>query len=92
MKYKKEELQRMAWDDSSLLTKVEDNIVDNSRWSIIHDVVFRDNKTGKHYGSGYSVGATESQDESPYKYDAEEIDCQELVQKEVTMKRWVIVE
>lgn len=82
MKFKKEFLQEMVWGDDV----VEDNIVDNSRWSIHHEIVFR--HEGKFYGTGYSVGATESQDERPFEYDNDEIECPEMVQKEKLVKVW----
>jgi hypothetical protein len=48
---------------------VSDDIVENSRWSILHDVVIRDSVNGKFYRDTYSVGATENQDESPWEHD-----------------------
>ena len=62
-----------------------DEITDNSRWSIIHRRIFE--FEGKFYETTYSVGATESQDESPYEYDKEEIECPEVkpVEKLVTV-------
>ena len=38
---------------------IEDNIIDTSRWSIIHEIIFEDG--GKFYRTTYSVGATEMQ-------------------------------
>lgn len=67
---------------------VEDKVVDNSRWSIHHKIIFE--YEGKFYQTRYSVGATESQDERPWEYD-DEIDCTEVVQKEVTVMAWVPV-
>lgn len=91
MVFKKEELQKMAYEESERLEIVEKKISGLSRWSIYYEVVFRDNETGKHYSSYYSVGATECQDESPYEYDDDEIDCQEVELKEVLVKKWVAV-
>lgn len=82
MKFDKKYLQEMVWSDDV----VEDNIVGNSRWSIQHEVVFK--HEGKFYGTRYSVGATESQDEAPFQYDDNEIDCPEMVQKEKIVKVW----
>lgn len=47
---------------------VESNIVDTSRWSIINDIVIKRKSDGKFFRDEYSVGATESQEESPYEY------------------------
>lgn len=67
---------------------VEDEVVDNSRWSIYHKIVFE--YSGKHYSTYYSVGATELQDESPWEYE-EEVECTEVELKEVRVKKWVEV-
>lgn len=66
-----------------------DDIIDNSRWSIHHKIIFEDN--GKFYQTYYSVGATECQDESPWEYD-ETIECTEVELREVKVKKWVVVE
>ena len=66
-----------------------DNITDNGRWSIYHEIVFEDN--GKFYKTTYSVGATESQDESPWEYVGE-IECTEVELREVVVKKWMPVE
>lgn len=68
---------------------VEDEIIDNSRWSIHHAIIFEHD--GKFYRTYYSVGATECQDEGPWEYE-DEVDCTEVTQKEVTVMAWVPVE
>lgn len=68
---------------------IVDKIVDTTRWSIVHELVFEDN--GKFYMTTYSVGATECQDESPWEYD-DEVECTEVELKEVKVKKWVPVE
>ena len=68
---------------------IYDEITDNSRWSIYHTCVFENN--GKFYTTGYSVGATECQDESPWDYE-DEVECTEVELKEVVLKKWVTVE
>lgn len=67
---------------------IEDKVIDNSRWSIQHEIVFE--HEGKFYRTYYSVGATESQDERPWEYD-DEVECTEVVQQEVTIMAWVPV-
>jgi len=64
---------------------ITDKIVDTSRWSIIHEIVFEDN--GKFYQTTYSEGATECQDERPWEYK-DEIDCYEVEIREVKIKKW----
>ena len=56
---------------------IEDNITDVSRWSVHHRRVFK--HEGKFYLTSYSVGATEMQDESPYEYSDEDVECEEVV-------------
>lgn len=43
---------------------IVDKIIDTTRWSIVHEIVFEDN--GKFYQTTYSEGATEMQDERPW--------------------------
>ena len=70
-------------------TAILDKIIDTSRWSIIHEIVFEDN--GKFYSTTYSEGATEMQDERPWEYDSI-IECTEVELREVKVKKWVPVE
>ncbi len=64
---------------------VQNNIVDNSRWSIIHEIIFKYND--KHYQAYYSVGATECQDESPWE-GMDEVDVFEVTQVAKTVLSW----
>lgn len=65
---------------------VEDKIIDNSRWSIHHSLIFKW-LDGKFYETSYRVGATESQDEQAWEYD-ETIPCTEVAQVEKVVKVW----
>lgn len=65
---------------------IKDTIVDTSRWSEIHEIVFA--YDDKFYETGYSQGLTEMQDESPWEYE-DEIECYEVELKEVTVKKWI---
>lgn len=90
MKFKKEWLQDLVFDDTNEGAKIVQNrITRHRRWSIDHTIVFE--KDGKFYQSSYSVGATESQDESPYEYNDDEIECPEVipVQEMVTVYKLV---
>lgn len=69
---------------------VRAKMIDNSRWSIIHEVVYKDEKSGKFYLSTYSIGATECQDESPYEYE-EEVELTEVAPVEVTVIKYEVV-
>jgi hypothetical protein len=68
---------------------IYDEICDNGRWSIYHICVFEND--GKFYQAGYSVGATECQDESPWEYE-DNIECTEVELKSVMVEKWVPVE
>ena len=48
---------------------IKDEIVENTRWSILHDLIVK--KDDEFYLVEYSVGATEEQDERPFEYDIE---------------------
>ena len=70
--------------DSAIL----DEITDTSRWSVHHRIVFKHDD--KFYETYYSEGATEMQDESAWEYD-DEVECDEVELKEVTVVKWVKV-
>jgi hypothetical protein len=82
--FKKEFLQEIIYE------AVEDNITDTSRWSEHHEAVFKFDE--KFYMTYYSCGLTESQDESPYEYEKEDIECFEVEQKEVIVKKFMPVD
>lgn len=67
---------------------IVNRIVDTTRWSIVHEIVFEDHE--KFYMTTYSEGATEIQDERPWEYD-DEIECTEVELKEVKVKKWIPV-
>ena len=68
---------------------IEDHVVDNSRWSIDHKIIFE--YEGKFYKTYYSVGATECQDESPWEYK-DKVECIEVEKKQVMVEQWVAKE
>lgn len=67
---------------------IVDKIIDTTRWSIVHEIVFEDN--GKFYQTTYSEGATEMQDERPWEYE-DEVECEEVELREVKVKKWMPV-
>lgn len=77
MKFKKEDLLDLIWDDKPEgFERVLNTLTGHSRWSIKYSLVFKyDNK---YYVLEYSKGATEHQDESPLQYEPDEIECQEV--------------
>ena len=91
MKFSKDVLQEIANDESEAFEKVEDKIIDNGRWSIVYEMIFK-TPTGKFYRSFFNRGATEMQDEQPYEYDEDIIECEEVVWKEITISAWLAKE
>ena len=89
MKFTKIFLQNLVWGDydDEDLELIQDELVETSRWSEIHVIVF---KIGDHYyDSSYSSGLTEYQDERPYEYDPDEIECREVMPVEKTITVYV---
>lgn len=66
---------------------VRDKISGKSRWSIDHEMIFRD-EDGKLYRAHYRVGATESQDESPWEHE-KEVSAAEVKEVDVVVKDYV---
>ena len=64
VKFKKEDLV------DEMFEVIEDEIIDQSRWSVHHRQVFK--HEGKFYETYYSCGATEQQEEYPYENDPDE--------------------
>jgi hypothetical protein len=70
---------------------VSSTITDKSRWSYQLTDVFIHIPTGKYYTVSYSIGATELQDESPFEYENGLVTFQEVIEKEVLVKKWILV-
>ena len=68
---------------------IYDKIIENSRWSILHELVFC--WRGNHYMTSYSVGATEMQYERPWEYD-DKVDCYKVTPVEKTIIVWETVD
>ncbi len=90
MKFPKEQLLDILYGHDL----VDDKIVDVTRWSIVHEVVFRVRSSGpiatKFYRVRYSRGATEMQDERPWE-GMNDVECEEVTQIPVTVLQWVPV-
>lgn len=82
-KFKREDLLGLLYGEESNLEQISDDVIDNTRWSIISELLFKDTETGKAYQVCYSRGATECQDESPFEYDGDMINCTEVEPVEV---------
>jgi hypothetical protein len=70
---------------------VSSTIVNTGRWSIHYEDIVCHLPTGKHYLAEYQVGATEIQDERPFEYHDGDVTFQEVVEKEILVKKWVLV-
>lgn len=57
-----------------------------TRWSEIHDLIFKYND--KYYQCDYFYEAAEIQDEPSCEY-VEEIECIEVEKKEIMVKKWI---
>lgn len=66
---------------------LEEHIIDSDRWSIHYQGVFE--YQGRFFKVTWSTGATELQDEGPWEYS--DPDPVEVVKKEVTCEKWVVV-
>lgn len=69
---------------------IEEHILAHHRWSVDYERIFK--HEGKFYRTSYSVGATESQDQSPYEYDDDMIECEEVVLVPKLVMKWVTLE
>jgi len=87
MKFDKQTMQDLAFDDAPEGFKVIENVIqDTSRWSVQSMLIF--SHEDKFYRSYYQRGATEYQDECPYEYDGAEIEVTEVEPYEVTVTKY----
>lgn len=84
-----EDARELLWEESDLYKIVENEIIGNRRWSIDYQLVIKEIATGKYYMDTYSVGATESQDESAWEYSEPNFVEVEPFQETVTKYRKV---
>lgn len=61
--------RNIIYEDSKDYNVIKNEIVNHTRWSVIHEIVIQRVSDGKYFKDSYSEGATEMQDESPYEYD-----------------------
>jgi hypothetical protein len=65
-----EEGRRIIWSDTDEFKTINTEIVDTGRWSIHKEAIVQRFSDGKFFKTGFSVGATESQEERPFEYDS----------------------
>ena len=87
MKFKKEDLQEVCYGDFGDFELIKDEIVETSRWSLLKYQVFK--YKDKFYSTSYSEGLTEMQDESPYEYAGDMIECREVVPVSTTITEYI---
>jgi len=66
----REDAQDLAYDDhdGSIYEVVVNKTIDTTRWSIIRELVIKTLSDGRYWKDTYSIGATESQDETAFEY------------------------
>ena len=85
MKFSKSFLVELACHhyDDKVVEVISTELVDTTRWCVVYEQIFK--FEDKFYSTSYQVGATENQDERPYEWEDDEIDCVEVVPTEKTM-------
>ena len=73
MKFRKEDLQDLVYDESTVLTKIRDEQVGSSRCTIEYNLIFRFEDA--YYSAPYSIGSTEQQDQQAFEYEPDIIEC-----------------
>jgi len=89
--FKKTDLQDLLFgdvdsEDPTCLKLIEETLDDTDRWTSQHTMVFQDGD--KCYETYFSKGLTEMQDERPFEYEPDEIECIEVHEVEVTTIVW----
>lgn len=85
MKFKKEFLQDIIDEKETISSE----IIETGRWHILYYDIFKHEE--KFYETSYRIGATEMQDESPYEFEPDEIECVEVVEEKYEAVRYVRV-
>ena len=81
MLFKKEFLVGVVWKSNKEVKVLETKTISQTRWTNVHRLIFE--YQGKLYETHYETGATEQQEVSPYEYEDDEINCEEVVEKQV---------
>ena len=86
MKFNTEDLHKLVYSDTvGKLERIQDTITGNGRWSIHHHLVFHNQEDNNYYETQYSVGATEYQDEQPFEYEDDYVECDQVFPEKVTI-------
>lgn len=82
MKFKKSDLIEMIGDESDILSLVEEEFIESTRWHNLYRYVF--SFEGKLYETSTRLPATEEQPHAPFECEPNEIECKEVFKKEIT--------
>ena len=65
-----EQARNILWggDEDDAFVIIQDKIKSKTRWSIVYEIVIKRKSDNKYFKDTYRIGATESQDESPYEH------------------------
>lgn len=85
--FTKQFMQEVVWNERDDVEVLVNKIVDVGRWSIAYELVFKYQDVC--YASGYSRGATEQQDEAPFEFDDDMIECTVVVPVEKKVIEYV---
>ncbi len=81
--------EQIVYEDHDDWEKIEETIVDQTRWNTHYEGIFRYIPTNRFYKIGYSKGSTECQDTDLFYKD--EVEFYEVELKEVVVKKWMVV-
>lgn len=69
LNFTKERARNLTYGGDPAYRVIRNEITGTRRWSIDYYMVIQRIEDGRFFADTYSVGATESQDESPWEYD-----------------------
>ena len=74
--FDKQELQEVLYGDSDVVKLISNKYIESTRWSKINELIFE--FEGRLYSVTYSYGATEQQEEMPFQYEDDFVECVEV--------------
>ena len=89
LKLSSEDARAILYGETDKGEVVEDKVVGNNRWDIIHDVVIK--YDGRYWKGKYFVGATELQTNRPWEYGSS-VEFTEVEKVQIMVDDWVIKE
>lgn len=74
--FTRQELLDILYEDNEDSKIIKNEMYESGRWTTYYDFIFE--LDGKYYQTSYGRGSTECQDESPWEYDGDKIECIEV--------------